>query len=355
VARTTRNGAGFEAAVLDRLLQINRFVHSHSRPSFSRPPLISSTLAALAALAAFAGPAAAQDGGGSRRRHHGRQPTTTEAPPTGDAASTAPPRDEGSAHVAAPQNEAGAQAAAPDDGLGGAEVAASNDGSSVEPAAGAAGESRILRLGVVAGLGRVHEREAGDAANFSGVGLRVAYIGVEDLTVALDSSLQLYERSYVTNLPGNPGAASLRVPVDELRMRTGLQGGYNVLGAAGVDRDLAGASPFLRLELDQFSNDVVPQTVFGLGLGLDAFVRVANGLRLEGNVAYSYAASAGNVEVVSRLAFGKVLGALRYGGGISISLLPRARLRLSYAGEWLALEHSSRYENSLSLGLDVDL
>ena len=261
-------------------------------PSFVQPTSISSSLAALAVLAAFAAPAAAQDGGGASR----------QAPE-----SAAPP------------------------------------------------DAPMLRLGVSAGLGRAHQSESGDAANYADVGLRAAYVGVEDLDVGLDGNLQLNDRSYVTTLPGNGGSEALRVPVQEMRMRFGLDGGYNVLGAAGVDRDLAGASPYLRFDLDQFNNDVVPETVIGVGVGLRAFVRVADGLRLEGGVAYSYAVSAGPADVAARLAFGTVLGSLQYRGGVSIALPPRARLRLSYEGEWLALEHANSYQNSLSLGLDVDL
>lgn len=254
-----------------------------------------------------------------------------------------------------------AQAAIPtDEGSGqgsdsvGAESNAEGAAPGVEGDVAEASASRSVRLGFTGGLGRVSEAESQDAANFAGATLRAAYIGVEDLEIALDGSLQFYERTYVTTLPGQSGAGALRVPVDETRLRTGLSVGYNLLGPAGVERDLAEVAPYLRFELDQFRNDVVPQSILELGLGLDTSLRIADGLHLEAGVAYGYAVSAGPAEVAARLAFGTVLGELRYRGGIVISVPPRARLHVGYEGEWVALEHSNSYQNSLSLGLDVD-
>ncbi len=338
---------------LDRLLLRSRAVHLPQCPRLPRPTNLPTTLAVLAVLAAFAAPVAAQDGSsGSHRRRHGATPA---APATPDAAPAPAPSDAGSTPTAAPVEERSAQVAAPEAEAIAEAPPASSDEDLAAPESAEATDAPMLRLGVSAGLGRVHQSESNDAANYADVGLRAAYVGVQDLDVGLDGNLQLNDRSYVTTLPGNGGSDALRVPVQEMRMRFGLDGGYNVLGAAGVDRDLAGASPYLRFELDQFSNDVVPETVIGVGVGLRSFVRVADGLRLEGGVAYSYAVSAGPADVAARLAFGTVLGSLQYRGGISIALPPRARLRLSYEGEWLALEHANSYQNSLSLGLDVDL
>ena len=328
-------------------------MQSTPRPYIERSPTLQATLAVLAMLAAAA-PAAAQDGAasGHRSRRHGREAAPADAPATTPPA--AQPVEQPSttapvAQAAAPVEASSAQDSAP------AEAAAASEAPAAEGEASEGSEARTLRLSFTGGLGRVSEAEANDAANFAEGALRVAYIGVEDLEVALDGSLQFYDRAYQTTLPGSADQSALRVSVAETRLRAGLTGGYNVLGPAGVERDLAQVAPYLRFELDQYRNDVVPETVLGLGLGVNAAVRIADGLHLEGGVAYSYAVSAGPSDVAARLAFGTVLGELRYRGGIAIALPPRARLRLSYEGESVALEHSNRFQNSLSLGLDVDL
>jgi hypothetical protein len=344
----------------DQLLHRVRAVHHHLRPFSRRQTFLYPTLAAAAVLLTVVAPAAAQDAGGGRR-HRGRPPATADTPPAAQPVEQPAPQPE-----ARPEPSGIAQAAAPSDAGSSDDVIPVGAEASTEssaPVAAVEGEgeaeaepgSRMLRLSFTGGLGRVTEAEAADAANFAEGALRVAYIGVENLEVALDGSLQFYDRAYVLNLPSNGEGGALRVDVEETRLRAGLTGGYNVLGLAGIDREDAEVAPYLRFELDQYRNDVVPQSVFGIGLGLNAAVRIANALHLEAGILYSYAAATDPPCVCKRLAFGTVLGELRYGAGIVISVPPSARVRLGYEGEWVALEHSNSYQNSLRLGLDFDI
>jgi hypothetical protein len=60
-------------------------------------------------------------------------------------------------------------------------------------------------------------------------------------------------------------------------------------------------------------------------------------------------------EITDLLAFGNVIGSMRYGGGIAYDFTPRVRGTLHYGGEWLGLEHASRFTDTLQLGVTVDL
>jgi len=297
-----------------------------------------------------------------RQQDAGTPPGSAPATPAPDAATppTDPsPADTPPADATAAPNDAAATPAdtpAPASPAAPAEPPPSEEPAS--PAADAAAHEPPPpppRVRVTAGAGFGWTHETHDAGHPGLVRLTAMYIGVRDLEVGGNLELQSYGRTYTGAATDLPSGAAPHLDVDEVRVRIGLMGSYDILPALGVERGLGRLAPVLGLWIDRFSNDLFPQTAFEMGFGLDAGLRLSGPLLAKAAIVYAPVATAGPDNVQRGMLAGGLLASLRYSLGVAARIPPRARLHLRYQGEQLAHEHTWRSSHSVIVALDLEL
>ncbi len=214
----------------------------------------------------------------------------------------------------------------------------------------------FVRLAAGAGVGWAREQGTGPAARVSAARLSAEYVHLPGLVLGVDAELWRQDRTYMTTLPALDQPGPLELSEDETRLRVSIAGGWDALGSWVVSEDRSvGLLPQLVVSLDQFNNDAVPHTSLELGGGFGGFLRLADRLRLQTELAYQYSLELGDPVVKERLLYGVPISLLRYEVAAVVEVSPRAGLHVGYAGEWLTHQHSDRFANTLLLGVIFDI